>query len=254
METPKTVGGKLAMSRSYSPNTLKKNRVYSTKDLERMYDVSPNTVTNWTKQGLQKSDKKQPHLFRGVVVNAFHKQRRARSKTNLRPGEVKCTGCKLAVFFEIETLSEQIVGSGTHMYFGRCPECGAHVQKITSQADKAYFAALRNPNTTEDYLHEQIQKDLGGVGKDEEFNSPVVWTANDRLIYKWQNYAGRYDDKTVDRHLSAIRLLEETLNGKPFDQLTNNDIGLVREQLKQSLLATNDQKDQNPPSIIRHPT
>jgi len=207
-----------------------------------MYEVSPNTVTNWTKQGLQKSDKKQPHLFRGAVVNAFHKQRRARSKTNLRAGEVKCTGCKLAVFFEIETLSERIVGNGTQMCFGRCPECGAHVRKITSQADRRYFDALRNPNTTEGSLHEDIQKDLGGVGKDEESNSPVVWTANDRLIYKWQNYAGRYDEKTVDRHLSAIRLLEETLNGKAFDQLTNHDIGLLRQQLKQSLLATSDQR------------
>lgn len=238
------------MSRSYSPNTLKKNRVYSVSDLERIYSVSANTVTNWTKQGLEKSDKKQPHLFRGAVVNAFHKQRRARTKIHLRPGEVKCTGCKLAVFLEVETISERVVGKGTHMCFGSCPECGAHVQKITSQADRDYFDALRNPNTTEDSLHEEIQEDLGGVGKDEETHPPVVWTANDRLIYRWQNYAGRYDEKTVDRHLSAIRLLEETLNGKAFDQLSNNDIGLVREQLKQSLLAVNE--TQRSKSTVAH--
>ena len=230
------------MCRSYSPSTLKKNRVYSIQDLGRIYDVNGNTVTNWTKQGLQNSDKQQPHLFRDAVVNAFHKQRQARTKVSLRPGEVKCTGCKLAVFFEIEALVERIVGNGTNMSFGRCPECGSHVRKITSQADRDYFDALRNPNTTVGSLHEEIQEDLGGIGKDEETHSPVVWTANDRLIYRWQNYAGRYYDKTVDRHLSAIRLLEETLNGKPFDQLTNHDVGLVREQLKQSLLVVNELK------------
>ncbi|MGJ8530441.1 MAG: hypothetical protein ACSHWX_18145, partial [Maritalea sp.] len=189
---------------------------------------------------MQKSDKKQPHLFRGAVVNAFHKQRRARAKIHLRPGEVKCTGCKLAVFPEVGTLSERVVREGTHMCLGICPECGAHVQKFTSQADRDYFDALRNPNTTKDSLHEEIHEDLGRIGKDEETHPTVVWTANDRLMYRWQNFAGRYDEKTVDRHLSAIRLLEETLVGKPFDQLTNHDIGLVREKLKQSLLAKNE--------------
>ncbi|MBU2868671.1 tyrosine-type recombinase/integrase [Pacificibacter marinus] len=228
------------MSRSYSPNALKKNRVYSIQDLVRIYNVSANTVTNWTKHDLRKSDKQQPHLFRGAIVNAFHKQRRLRSKTKLRRGEFKCTGCKLAVFVEIETLEERIVGKGANMCFGRCPECGAHVQKITSQADRDFFEALRNPNTTVDSLHEAIYEDLGGVGKVEEIYPPSVWTANDRLIYNWQNYAGRYDEKTVDRHLSAIRLMEEILGGKPFDQLTNNDVGLVREELKKSLLAVNE--------------
>lgn len=230
------------MSRSYSPSALKKNRVYSIQDLVRIYDVSANTVTNWTKQGLRKSDKQQPHLFRGAIVNAFHKQRRMRLKRKLRPGEVKCTGCKLAVFLEIETVTERIVGKGANMCFGRCPECGAHVQKITSQADRDYFEALRNPNTTMETLHEEIHEDLGGVGKDEEIYPTSVWTANDRLIYKWQNYAGRYDDKTVDRHLSAIRFMEETLGGKPFDQLSNHDVGLVREELKKSLLAVGERQ------------
>ncbi|WP_417255069.1 tyrosine-type recombinase/integrase [Celeribacter sp.] len=228
------------MTRSYSTKALKKNMVYSTQDLARIYDVSVNTVTNWTKHGLRKSDNQQPHLFRGAVVNAFHKQRRMRSKTRLRPGEVKCTGCKLAVFLEVETLTERIVGKGTHMCFGRCPECGAHVQKITSQADRDYFEALRDPNTTVDSLHEEFREDLGGVGKDEEIYPPSVSSANDRLIYKWQNYAGCYDDKTVDRHLSAIRLMEEILGGKPFDQLTSHDVGLVREELKTSLVAVNE--------------
>ena len=238
------------MSRSYSPSTLKKNRVYTVQDLVRIYGVTSNTITNWTKQGLRKSDNKQPHLFRGAVVNSFHKQRRMRSKTRLRPGEVKCTGCKLAVFLDAENVAERIVGKGTNMCFGRCPECGSHVQKISSQADKDYFEALRNPNTTVVSLHEGIREDLGGVGKDEETDLRNVWATNDRIISSWQNYAGRYDDKTVDRHLSAIRLLEQTLDGKHFDQLTNSDIGLVRESLKQSLLAVGDQ--QRSKSTVAH--
>lgn len=230
------------MSRSYAPNSLKKNRVYSVHDLQRIYNVSANTVTNWAKQGLQKSDRQQPHLFRGAHANAFHKQRRTRSKVRLRPGEVKCTGCKLAVFPDVENVVERVVRTGTSMCFGICPECGAHVQKIISQADRDYFENQNNPNTTVDSSHEEIREGLGGIWKDEETNNFPVWTQNDRLIYKWQNYAGRYDKKTADRHLSAIRLLEETLEGRPFDQLTSNDIGLMREVLKQSLFAKDELK------------
>jgi hypothetical protein len=81
------------MSRTYSGIKLKKNRVYSGKELQERYSVVVNTISNWVKGGLQPSDRKRPHLFRGGRLNDFHNTRRERLKTQVKPGESKCSGC-----------------------------------------------------------------------------------------------------------------------------------------------------------------
>ena len=86
------------MSRSYKGIRLKKHRVYSAEDLMVTYSVCRNTVSNWVQSGLEPSVERRPKLFRGKTVEEFHRIRRERSKTQLRPGEFKCMSCEIAVF------------------------------------------------------------------------------------------------------------------------------------------------------------
>ena len=60
---------------------------------------------------------------------------------------------------------------------------------------------------------------------------------NDRIILKWPTIAGRYSDKTIDRHLEAIRLFENTTGKKPFDRLTATDVKKCKATLKKALAA-----------------
>ncbi|MEL7300864.1 MAG: tyrosine-type recombinase/integrase [Pseudomonadota bacterium] len=68
---------------------------------------------------------------------------------------------------------------------------------------------------------------LGETGK----SAPTSSGRNDRTIYAWQNYAGKFSSKTSDRHLAAIRLFETTLKEKRFASLTRADVGAVRDKL-----------------------
>ncbi|KPA20837.1 hypothetical protein shim_27510 [Shimia sp. SK013] len=122
------------MSRSYKGIKLKKNRVYLGEDLQKVFIVSANTISNWIKTGLQPSDDKRPYVFRGGQVTSFLKARRERTKIELRPGEFNCTGCKSAVFPDVETLGLRVVTNGAIMAFGYCCECGCHVRKFISEA------------------------------------------------------------------------------------------------------------------------
>ena len=72
----------------------------------------------------------------------------------------------------------------------------------------------------------------GGIGITGTFGLEGLHTHNDRIIHDWLTYAGRYDVKTVDRHLSAIRYCEGLLAGKPFSKLTRDDVAKVRNDLK----------------------
>ncbi|MBW4709858.1 site-specific integrase [Roseobacter sp. YSTF-M11] len=225
------------MSRSYKGIRAKKNRVYSVEDLMRLYKVSANTVSNWVRAGLRPSDTSKPYVFLGAVVTNFHKERRARSRKNLRAGEFKCGGCKLAVFPDLDTVFERKLENGKVMLFAECPECPSRPVKIPSQRDLALLAQHRNPKTTVDWQHEEITPAPGGIGIDAKKNVLVTGSENDRVVYKWQTYAGRFEERTIDQHLAAIRFCKETTHGKPFGQFTTADAARIRETLKQSLQA-----------------
>ncbi|WP_412565617.1 tyrosine-type recombinase/integrase [Thalassobius sp. MITS945101] len=226
------------MSRSYKSVRLKKNRGYSTEDIQRACAVNANTVSNWRKAGLQPSDPKRPYVFRGGLVTAFHKARQERLRTRLNTGEFKCTGCKSAVFPDLGSLKLTRASNGANMAFGQCSDCGCHVRKFVAEADLGVFEQLRNPNTTVDSSHEEIGRDPGGIGISTETDAPRWWLSNDRVVYDWQVHAGRLAEQTVDQHLSAIRFMEEVLHGKPFDRLTIRDVNLVLSALKEAM-ATN---------------
>ncbi|MFT6676376.1 MAG: hypothetical protein ACJAVM_002579, partial [Sulfitobacter sp.] len=136
------------MSRSYKGIKLKKNRVYSGADLQRIFSVSANTISNWVKGGLTASDRQRPYRFRGGQVMEFLNARRERAKTKPRFGEFKCGVCKAAVFAEVESLRLGPAKNGAKMGRGMCSECGGHIRKFVSDADLVVFERLRDPNST----------------------------------------------------------------------------------------------------------
>ncbi|WGV16310.1 phage integrase N-terminal SAM-like domain-containing protein [Fuscovulum ytuae] len=89
--------------------------------------------------------------------------------------------------------------------------------------------------------------DIGITGT---FGLEGLHTANDRIIHEWLTYAGRYDVKTVDRHLSAIRYFEDLVAGKHFSKLTRDDVAKVRDDLKRR--AEPDSTDCLSASSIKH--
>lgn len=198
-----------------------------------LYGVSRNTVSNWVKSGLQPSDRKKPYVFSGSVVKAFHKGRRLRSKKNLRPGEFKCVHCKMAVFpDEVERLCGRI-GAGMQLR-GICPDCGGTVSKFGSDADLEENRSPSNPNTSVGATHEEKQAIRACIG--------IGPSKNDRLLSAWQVYAGKYAEVTIDRHLAAIRFMEEQLDGKRFDKLEVADVNRVRRVLKEKMDATGENR------------
>lgn len=136
------------------------------------------------------------------------------------------------------------------MIVATCPSCGAQTFKIPNEADLDSIEDCRDPNTSRAHLHEGNDKVHGGIGIKAEIESLVLNFDNDRIIYEWQKLAGRHDEKTVDRHLAAIRYCERTTKGKAFDRFTAEDACRVRDDLKRR--AKPDAPDHLSSSSIRH--
>lgn len=238
------------MARSYKGVPLKKNRIYTVEDIQRLFDVSANTVSNWVGEGLQPSDGLRPYVFQGASLQRFHTQRRERSRKNLRAGEFHCTGCKAAVFPDIETVRDFVPKYGKHMYIAACPDCESRLYKLSNAADRDIIEDCRNPNSSRQRPHEEKDQISGGIGIEATVLMPKLHLGNDRTLYKWQTYAGRFDEKTVDSHLSAIRYCEAICGGKRFEHYTVEDAAKVRDDLKRRV--RKDQDDTLSTSTVKH--
>jgi len=238
------------MSRSYKGVRLKKHRVYSVEQLTAAYSVNANTVTNWVGEGLKPSDDLKPYLFQGAVVQEFHRRKRAGLHRKLLPGQFYCRGCQTEVFPTIETVEDFYASNGKHMYSARCPDCSNNLKKISGETDRDKIVDCRNPNTPTNCLHEENTSERGDIGTKQDRDAPTFLTGNDRILHRWQTYAGCYSEKTVVRHLAAIRYFEKFLEGKVFSKLTIDDFAVVREDLKRR--ANIDASDSMSASSIRH--
>ena len=238
------------MSKSYKGVTLKKHRVYSVPKLMVEYSVTANTVSNWVGEGLRPSDAQRPYLFRGAVVQEFHKRKRLGVRRKQIPGQFQCRGCQNVVVPRIETVVDFISKNGKHMYSAECTECSSKLQKISSKTDRDLVEDCRNPNTPTNRLHEEERAECGDTWISEEIESQILWFHNDRILFDWLGYAGRYDVKTTDSHLAAIRYFENILDGKPFKRITVGDVSKVRDDLKRR--ATLDAPDSLSASSIKH--
>ena len=238
------------MARSYKGVAVKSHRVYTVEDIKLLYGVCSNTVSNWVGEGLVASDLKRPLVFRGAMIKYFHAQRMARLTVNLRPGEFKCMSCKAAVFPDVKTVAQHQSATDRTMHSAVCPDCGAAVWKLSNAADCDIIEDCRNPNMTRQRLYEENDQVLGGIGNSPTICPPTMFLRNDRIISKWQIYAGRFDEKTIDAYLATLRYCEEVTGGQSFVAFSTSDAAKVRDDLKRRV--RKDAEDTLSTSTIRH--
>jgi hypothetical protein len=73
---------------------IKIHRTYTVDEIARLFQLHPNTVRAWSKQGLWPIDDRRPALFKGDVLAAFLRTRREKAKRPCRPGELYCLPCR----------------------------------------------------------------------------------------------------------------------------------------------------------------
>ena len=217
------------MSRSYKIRA-KSHRVYNVEEVQKLYTVCRNTVSNWVGVGLNPSPSRGPQVFRGSELNRFHKDRREQGRKNVRLGQFFCLRCKVAVAPIQSSVGLHRKGKKCWAS-GICSECNSNIVKILDATgyDRLKEAIHTNTNLTE--IDERNGEALACVGikkSDQQIEPPSM---NDQVIHFWQLYAARYDSKTVDAHLASIRDFENFMQGHCFSLTSVTDIGTYRRLL-----------------------
>jgi len=219
------------MSRSYRKIRPNVSMVYSVAEVQALYGICRNTMSNWVSGGLQPSDSALPQVFRGAELKRFHAERAARKRGSLRHGEFKCMGCGHAVFPGVSTVSLSEKDNGIALAHATCCDCGGIVLKRlgATECDKVKECLVTNTSLAR--IDEGKVVVPACVGKDAG-SQGVEWvTINDRIVHDWQAYAGRYDRKTVLAHLVSIRDFERFLGGLAFRKVTQKHALAYRDRL-----------------------
>lgn len=218
------------MSRAYKGVRPQHNRVYSVGDVLELYSCSRNTLSNWVGIGLRPSPSPGQQLFRGSELARFHEIRRAKSRKDLANGEFLCVACKAAV---APFPSAMEIGTQRNPNFatGRCPDCGATVHKILNDTECTALKNARDHNTSAEFPYEYKVSFSARIWKIEAAFAEKQPSCNDRVLYAWQGYAGRFDVKTVQAHMVAIREFEQFCSVRPFVGLRSSDVSNYRNRL-----------------------
>ena len=90
-------GRRPTMTRRRSWRAIKRHRSYTYEEAARALRAHKNTVANWAKSGaLVALTNGKPHIILGRDLIDFLKERKARNRIKLGPGEFYCLGCKTA--------------------------------------------------------------------------------------------------------------------------------------------------------------
>lgn len=114
---------------------------------------------------------------------------------------------------------------------GICPTCGAKVSKLLKATEYDSLKKCAMSGTSLALIDESNGDSPTGIGNLLTLGGSVCYLANDRIVHKWQAYAGRFETVTVRAHLRSIRMLEAHLGGKAFDKVTPTDAAAFRDHL-----------------------
>lgn len=125
------------------------NWLYTQPEVQALFDVCPNTIRNWRRNGLR-SYKANVRLFLGRDLNAFHKRRYEDAKRPCGPGEVYCVCCKQKHSLRDLTFSLDGKGRFRTRVLITCPETGGTSATFLSEADFASLTHWCEPNSSPD--------------------------------------------------------------------------------------------------------
>jgi hypothetical protein len=119
--------------------------------------------------------------------------------------------CKAVVVPEPHSLSFLGSRPNSNLAFATCPDCHRGISKLVGTVLRAHLEACIKTNTP-----------LGSIDEDDSHlptaivrkagQSCLVWNAgNERAIWEFQSYLGRYHPRTIDAVLASIRHLESAL-------------------------------------------
>jgi hypothetical protein len=80
--------------RRYLVNRIKQANCYDPHEIAKLFEIHPNTVRHWLKDGLQAIDGRRPTLVHGTALRAFISEKQHARRQKCGPSEFFCFRCR----------------------------------------------------------------------------------------------------------------------------------------------------------------
>lgn len=115
------------MPKRANPMAVKANVTYDVFEAARALNVTPATIRNWIKDGLQAMTSQKPFLILGAAIREYLRAKYRDSKRPLEPDQLYCPSCKTGRVPLGNAAIQRPMTAHTDLLTGSCGTCGATI-------------------------------------------------------------------------------------------------------------------------------
>lgn len=139
------------MSKRFNPMAVKANTTYDVFEAARALNVTPATIRNWIKDGMEAMTASKPFLILGSAIREYLRAKYAAARRPLQNDELFCPSCGKGR----EPLNMQVhqskISPKTDLLKGICGHCNSTATRMISHKQRQAFAAtfviVNQPNS-----------------------------------------------------------------------------------------------------------
>lgn len=149
------------MSPRFNTHRIRKQHSYSIQEVCDLLVVHKNTVREWFRHGLPKTDKQKPCLIYGGDLKVFLDARQKSRRKKCEVDEFYCLKCRTQKRSFGNIVDLKIRNSKTVMASGLCEDCETPLNKVQSVKDlKKVFQAFDIPKQQQEHIYDSLTHSL----------------------------------------------------------------------------------------------
>lgn len=158
------------MSQRFNTNRIRKQYSYSIQEICDLLGVHKNTVREWLRHGLPKTDKQKPYLIFGNDLRLFLNERQTSRLRKCRLDEFYCLSCRTQKKSFGNLVDLKIRNTKTVMVSGLCESCETSLHKVQSvKTLEKVFETFDIPKQQQEHIIGSLTRSLNcDLRKDEQ--------------------------------------------------------------------------------------
>ncbi|UWR09969.1 helix-turn-helix domain-containing protein [Sulfitobacter mediterraneus] len=128
------------MAKRVNPMAVKANATYDVLEAARALNVTPATIRNWIKDGLEAMTSAKPYLILGSAIREYLQERYAAARRPLKDDELFCPSCGKGRKPLNLLVSQSQITIKTDLLKGICQHCGCTATRMISHKQRLVFA------------------------------------------------------------------------------------------------------------------
>lgn len=129
------------MPRRPNPMSVKSNTTYDVSEAARALNVTPATIRNWIKDGLEAMTASKPHLILGQAIREYLRAKYVAARRPLNDDELFFPSCGTGRKPLDMQVNQSKLTAKTDLLKGVCLQCGSTTTRMISHKQRHAFAA-----------------------------------------------------------------------------------------------------------------